>query len=135
MTVADRIKEKRELLGLTQYDLAEKLGLKSATSITRIEKSGDNVSLKDVRRIADILGCSEIELMFDDKQVVEYAMLNPNKTKVNIYDVERVFERYVEQAIKLDHIQKPISWALCQTWKWADKNEKEREVKDNACKI
>lgn len=64
MTVADRIKEKRELLGLTQFELAERLGLKSRTSITRIEKSGDNVSLKDVRRIADILGCSTIDLMF-----------------------------------------------------------------------
>jgi transcriptional regulator with XRE-family HTH domain len=64
MTVADRIKEKRKLLGLTQYELAERLGLKSETSITRIEKSGDNVSLKDVRRIADILGCSAIDLMF-----------------------------------------------------------------------
>lgn len=55
--------------------------------------------------------------------------------KVNVYDTERFFERYVEQTIKSDHIQKPISWALYQTWKWADKNEKEREVKDNACKI
>lgn len=49
--------------------------------------------------------------------------------KVNIYDAERMFERYVEQAINDKYIKKPIAWALYQTWKWANFNEKEREVK------
>lgn len=44
--------------------------------------------------------------------------------KVNVYDIERMFERYVEQAIKDKCIKKPIAWALYQAWKWADKNEK-----------
>jgi hypothetical protein len=57
------------------------------------------------------------------------------KNKVNIYDVERKLEQYVEQAQQDEHIKKPIAWALYQTWKWADFNEREREVKDNACKI
>ena len=48
--------------------------------------------------------------------------------KVNIYDIERMFERYVEQAMNEKHIKKPIAWALYQTWKWADFNEKEREA-------
>ena len=34
MTVADRIKELREKLGLSQEDLAHKMGLKSRSSIT-----------------------------------------------------------------------------------------------------
>ena len=55
--------------------------------------------------------------------------------KVNMYDAELKLEKFVEQAIDDKTIKKPIAWALCQTWKWADKNEKEREVKDNACKI
>ena len=49
------------------------------------------------------------------------------KSKVNIYDAERKFEEYVEQAIEDKNIKKPIAWALYQTWKWADFNEKERE--------
>ena len=72
MTVADKIKEKRELLGLTQLDLAKRLGLKSKTSISRIEQSGDNVSLKDIQRIAEALGCSPLELM---------GWLDPNNEK------------------------------------------------------
>lgn len=49
--------------------------------------------------------------------------------KVNIYDAERKFEKYVEQAKEDNYIKKPIAWALYQTWKWADFNEK--EVKKN----
>lgn len=49
-------------------------------------------------------------------------------SKVNVYDIERMFERYVEQAINDKYIKKPILWALYQTWKWADFNEREREV-------
>lgn len=48
--------------------------------------------------------------------------------KVNVYDAELELEKNIEYAMKSDTIKKPISWALYQTWKWADKNE---EVKDN----
>lgn len=48
--------------------------------------------------------------------------------KVNIYDAERMFERYVEYGMNNKYIKKPITWALYKTWKWADKYEKEREV-------
>ena len=44
--------------------------------------------------------------------------------KVNIYDAERKFEKYVEQAQQDPYIKKPIAWALYHTWKWADKYEK-----------
>lgn len=63
MTVADRIKIKREAANLSQEQLAEKMGLSSKTSITRIEKSGNNVSLKNIERIAKILGCNIEYLM------------------------------------------------------------------------
>lgn len=46
--------------------------------------------------------------------------------KVNMYDVELLLERNIEQAKKYGSvIKKPISWALYQTWKWADSNEEE----------
>ena len=51
--------------------------------------------------------------------------------KVNIYDAELMFEKLVEQAQQDPYIKKPIAWALYQTWKWADFNEREREVNDD----
>lgn len=43
--------------------------------------------------------------------------------KVNMYDAELKLEKLVEQAQKDKSIKKPISWALYQTWKWANANE------------
>ena len=63
MTIADRIRESREKLGVSQEDLAKKMGLKSRSSITRIEKSGDNVTMKDIERIAYCLDVSKLYLM------------------------------------------------------------------------
>ncbi len=43
--------------------------------------------------------------------------------KVNTYEVELKLEKYIEEAKENPAIRKPISWALYQTWKWADQNE------------
>ena len=63
MTIAAKIKRKREELGLSQEALAKRMGLKSKSSISRIENSGDDITLKDVKRIAEALECSPLELM------------------------------------------------------------------------
>jgi transcriptional regulator with XRE-family HTH domain len=63
MTVADRVKERREELGISQEELAHRMGLKSRSSITRIEKSGDDITLKDVERLSKALNCSPLYLM------------------------------------------------------------------------
>ena len=63
MTVADKIRTRREELGLSQEELAKKLGLKSRSSITRLEKSGDDISMKDVERLSEALDCSKLYLM------------------------------------------------------------------------
>lgn len=64
-------------------------------------------------------------------------MAKKKHPKVNMYDAELYLERCVEQAMKSDHIRKPISWALYQTWKWADATEEEvkaeSEVQDEDC--
>lgn len=68
MTVADKVKQLREQLGMSQEELAHKMGLKSRSSITRIEKSGDDITLKDVERLSKALGCSPLYLMGWDNE-------------------------------------------------------------------
>ena len=51
-TIGDRIKSRREELGLTQDDLALKLGYKSRSSINKIEKDGRNLPQKKILDIA-----------------------------------------------------------------------------------
>ena len=47
--------------------------------------------------------------------------------KVNTYNTELKLEKFIEIAMNSKHIKKPISWALYQTWKWADKTEEMKE--------
>ena len=54
-------------------------------------------------------------------------MARKKNPKINMYDAELKLEKLVEQAQKNSYIRKPISWALYQTWKWANQNEEERE--------
>ena len=63
MTVADRIKNMREAAGLTQEELAKRVGYKDKTSISKIENSGDEISLKKVKKIASALSVSFPSLM------------------------------------------------------------------------
>lgn len=69
MTIGERIRLKREELGLTQDELAKKLGYKSRSSVNKIENSRE-LPLKKVRMMANILDCSPSYLMGwdDDKE-------------------------------------------------------------------
>ena len=58
MTVADRIRDRRIELGITQSELSRKMGNKDKSTVCKIESKGDDVSMKDIVRIAPILGVS-----------------------------------------------------------------------------
>lgn len=92
MTIADRIRIQREKLGLSQDDLAKRMGLKSRSSITRIEGAGDDVSMRDIERMAYFLDCSKLYLIGWDPEQQEkenkeqidrfmkyYSLLNPDQ--------------------------------------------------------
>ena len=63
MTVADRIKDLRIKQGLSQDDLAKKMGLKNRSSVTQVEKSGNDITLHKVEKFAKALGVSPAYLM------------------------------------------------------------------------
>lgn len=63
MTVADRIKLKREELKLSQEELAIRIGNKDKSTISKIEKSGNDITMKNIQRIANALGVTSQYLM------------------------------------------------------------------------
>jgi transcriptional regulator with XRE-family HTH domain len=63
MTVADRIKDKRIEMGLSQSDLAKRAGYCDKTAISKIENAGNNITMKQVRRIAEALNTTDTYLM------------------------------------------------------------------------
>lgn len=72
MTVADRIKECRENLGLTQTELANMMGCKDKSTVSRIESSGNDVSMRNIKRIAPVLKTTPSYLLgWDDHENVK----------------------------------------------------------------
>jgi len=55
MTIGERIKKRRQELGMTQGELAEKLGNGSRASVCTVEKDREDLTLDRVRRYADAL--------------------------------------------------------------------------------
>lgn len=76
MTVGERIKHSREAIGMSQDELAKRMGYKDRSSISKIEKSSDdNIYLDTVQKAADILGCSPLYLMgWDTKNENEQSV-------------------------------------------------------------
>lgn len=68
MTVGERIKQRRIELGLSQDELAKKVGYKSRSSINKIELSRD-LPLGKVQAMAKALDCEPYSLMDWDENV------------------------------------------------------------------
>lgn len=63
MTIADRIRNIRNKLQLSQTELAERANYCDKTRISKIENSGNDISMKQVKRIASALGVPMESLM------------------------------------------------------------------------
>ena len=95
IAIGQKVKELRKRRGWTQGDLSERLGYGTKSAIGRIEAGMWNPGLDIVIRIAQVLGCSPLELLgwehpdgivgdivsivsaldeFKQKQVLMYAM-------------------------------------------------------------
>ncbi len=112
MTLAEKVKKRREFLGLTQDDLAKKMGYSSRSSINKIE-NGRSVSQKIIAKLADALGVSEPYLMGFEK--LEDS-LTPNDFK------EKEIIELKED--KKSHCEIPIIGKVpCKSFELTDKHE------------
>ncbi len=59
MTIADRIKDLRKKKGWTQEDLAKLMEYNTKSTISKIETSGNDITLKTIKKLATVLGTSE----------------------------------------------------------------------------
>ena len=105
MTIGDRIKQRRKELGMSQEELAHKLGYKSRSSINKIELGGQNLTQPKIKEIADALDTTPDYIMGWDnkKDYIVYDSINhkgliKKKTlmeyleKTNEFNVDRLYE-------------------------------------------
>ena len=84
MNIGQKIKERREFLGLTQEELAKKLGYAGRSSVNKVENSRE-VSMKKIKEYADALETTVPYLMGWEEQSEQIdfnvhvdAMLDPD---------------------------------------------------------
>jgi len=64
--IGKRIRAKRKELGISQEQLAARMGLKSKSTICKIERGEDNLTTDSIIKYAEALGCSVPYLMGRD---------------------------------------------------------------------
>ena len=117
MTIADRIRMKREELSLTQDELSKRCGYSTKSSITKIEKSGNDITLKKIKRVADALGVTPSYLMgWEDEREVSL------EEQIMYADVNQD-DRHLDN-IKYTYEQVEKAFALLEKYESADKDIK-----------
>ena len=108
MTLYDRIKARRIDLGMTQAELAEKIGYKSKTTITRIERGEIDLPQSKIASFAKALDTTVNYLLGD---IVPKGLFKPTFKQVPIIGTIAcgtpiLAEQNIEgQVAKSDHIQ------------------------------
>ena len=71
--LGERIKRRRIELGLSQEDLAKRLGLKSKSTICKIERGDDNLTTTAITKYANALSVTPGYLMGWEDSIVQYV--------------------------------------------------------------
>ena len=97
MELSDRVRCRREELGITQDDLAKRMGYKSRVSINKIE-NGRPVSQKIIIRLAEALGVSVPYLMgWDEKPAEDLQDMGVLAAKIVMdQDAAEMVKKYME---------------------------------------
>ena len=110
MSIGDRIRAKRIEIGMSQEELAKKLGYKSRSSINKIELGARNLTQSKIKAIADALETTPAHLMgwedpppnpdftrsaiFDNGKVLDVSLLPEDKKKEVLEYIEYLIEKY-----------------------------------------
>lgn len=95
MTIGERIKNRRIDLGMTQQELAEKIGYKGKTAISKIEAGERDLRQGKIKPIAEalettteyIMGWEETDHLDDlEQKIMEAYRSLPDSKKLALYE-------------------------------------------------
>lgn len=104
--IGKRIKAKRLEIGISQGELASRLGLKSKSTICKIEKGDDNLTTDSVKKYAEALGCSIPYLMGRDDTEVEAEHEARSKEFIKLFEnVDPVVQESIVNLLKSSQLK------------------------------
>ena len=109
MTIGERIKNRRNELGMTQEELALQLGYKGKSSINKIEKGHQQLTQRKIKQIANALDTTTDYIMGWDEQSDRLKHLEHYcefLTDDEMQDVENMVKRMYEYHRKLGELSK-----------------------------
>lgn len=104
-TIGDRIRNRRELLGLSQEDLARMIGYTSRSSINKIETGAQQLRQSKIKAIADALDTT-----------VNYILGIDNKADKQKDYLDKYMEQIKDIISEMDDAQKENALKLCQIY-------------------
>lgn len=120
MNIGSRIKHRRELLGMSQEELAKKVGYKSRSSVNKIEIDGRGLPQSKIVAFANALETTPAYLMgWDEQQLIE-ELRAEHETR-SIYDIYSSlgYETYTLVRIFSDLPQEGKDLLLIQAYGYA----------------
>lgn len=100
MSIGQRIKSRREELGMSQEDLAHKIGYKSKSSINKIELDIQQLRQSKIKQIADALDTTTDYIMgWSDEEKSEQpnsADLLKNQYGSDVYELVQLYQKLNE---------------------------------------
>lgn len=100
MTAGEKIRYIRESKNITQAELAEILGMKSKSAVSRTESSGDKLTTKTIMRYAKALGVSPVDIISEDKPTPP-AKIEVELARSNTNDLKRL-RAYIDYLLTLE---------------------------------
>ncbi len=95
--IGARIKETRRKKGLSQKDLAEKVGFDSATSISLIESGERKISIVDLEKTAQILN-EELEYFIGAELKIKVAFRAEGLEEKDVEAIQHIIEMAKKRA-------------------------------------
>lgn len=99
MDVGKRIQYRREELGLSQAQLAKKMGYSNRSAISRAETAGDDIGANRVKKFAEALDCSPSYLM-GWKNDVDYTVQIDGTDMDILIECFRKSDKTVQEIVK-----------------------------------
>ena len=83
MKCGEKIKYYRELVGMSQEELAQRTGYAGRSAISRIESGARDISQSKIKMFARVLGVEAINLVDDREPITQPRQVDPRRKKLH----------------------------------------------------